>query len=223
MQSPLLNFAPAPLGGGGDSGCCHLFSKPKPQTYEEQDASLIIERLQQLARAKKHQIVGLKLQQKEAELDALACEAESREHALSFMRIALNYKNEAISEQAKYEQLVKLSNAIESARRNLEMAATMFASSKTLQQVLEAMPVDEMRNVMDELRELFVQHQEQSKELSSAIYKEGGGIRSVILEDELDKMIAERQQERMARLEIETLGQIVKNKREAVKLQVLPN
>lgn len=212
MQNPLLAFQ---TSEDEHSACCNLFRKAHPKQYQDQDASLIIEQLQKMARAKRHQIGGLQLQREEADLDALRC--KDRSQALSFVRISLDYRNEAKREQAKYEQLIKLINTIESARRNLEMASIMFASSKTLQQVLEQMPVDDVRNVMDELRDLFVQHQEQSKELSKPILNGGGGaaVSSILLEEELDKMIAERQQERMTRMQIEN-PVIVKNKKEAI-------
>lgn len=200
MQNPLLS-SPAPAaeggGGGGSEGCCPLLfrSKQTPTPYTNLDASLIIEQIQRMARAKRHQIVGMQQQQTEAELDALAC--KERQQALSFVRIAMDYKLAAQSEQLKYEQLVKLCNKIESARRNVEMASTMFASAKTLQQVLEQMPGEELAHVMDELRELFVEHNEVSKELARPLVKAMSGI---VLENELDNLIAKRETEREARV-----------------------
>lgn len=203
MQSPLLasSFSPLPpaaSGGRGDEGgCCPLLfsSSRSPTPYTNQGASLIIEQIQRMARAKRHQIVGIQQQQTEAELDALAC--TDRQQALSFVRIAMDYKAEAQSEQLKYEQLVKLCNKIESARRNVEMASTMFSSAKTLQQVLEQMPGEELATVMDELRDLFVEHQQVEKELARPLVK---AMSSIVLDDELDKLIEKREAEREARV-----------------------
>lgn len=199
MQSPLLSSAAVGGGrgeGGGGGGCCPLlFSSRSPTPYTDQDASQIIEQIQRMARAKRHQIVGIQQQQTEAELDALAC--TDRQQALSFVRIAMEYKAEAQSEQLKYEQLVKLCNKIESARRNVEMASTMFSSAKTLQQVLEQMPGEELATVMDELRDLFVEHQQVEKELARPLIKT---MSSIVLDDELDKLIEKRETEREARV-----------------------
>jgi len=205
MQSPLLS-APAFGGGGGDSSCCSLFSKPQ-KSYTDQDASFIIEHLQKLARAKRHQIVGLQHLQAKAELDAVTC--KNHEQALSYVRISKTFQADALSEQAKYEQLIKLSNKIESARRNLEMAATMFASAKTLQQVLEAMPVEQVQSVTDELRELFVQHEQNDRELARP---RGSELNAVLLEDELERLVEQRKSQKHAEIEKTNFGQVQQEK-----------
>lgn len=126
--------------------------------------------------------------EREARLEAVFYAETNRQVALSHTRIAMDYNRQHVAEQQKYEQITKLIGTIETAQRNLSLATTMFASSKTLQQLLESMP-GEADEIMNELREQMHQVRIDDRELSRPLdqHQLQSGI---VIEHELDEMLS---------------------------------
>ena len=124
--------------------------------------------------------------EREARLEAVFYAATNRQVALSHTRIAIDYNRQHVAEQQKYEQITKLIGTIETAQRNLSLATTMFASSKTLQHLLESMP-GEADEIMHELREQMHQVRIDDRELSRPLEQQQSVI---VIEHELDEMLS---------------------------------
>ena len=154
---------------------------------ETQPVSEILNRLYQLARAKRAQMANLHSAEREARLEAVLYATSNRPVALSHTRIALDYNRQHVLEQQKYEQITKLIGTIETAQRNLALATTMFASSKTLQQLLASMP-GQAEDVMNELREQIHQVREKDSELSRPLLDASNFTSGIVIEHELDEM-----------------------------------
>ena len=178
-----------------DETCCFGILRRRPPAdavnngeIETQSVSSILERLYQLARAKRVQMANLHSAEREARLEAVFYAATNRQVALSHTRIAMDYNRQHLAEQQKYEQITKLIGTIETAQRNLALATTMFASSKTLQQLLESMP-GEANEIMNELREQMHQVRIDDRELSRPLDQQQ--LQSgIVIEHELDEMLS---------------------------------
>jgi hypothetical protein len=174
-----------------DETCCFGILRRRPADtvnngeIETQSVSSILERLYQIARAKRVQMANLHSAEREARLEAVFYAATNRQVALSHTRIAMDYNRQHVAEQQKYEQITKLIGIIETAQRNLSLATTMFASTKTLQQLLESMP-GEANEIMNELREQMHQVQNDDRELSRPLEQQSG----IVIAHELDEMLS---------------------------------
>ena len=174
-----------------DETCCFGILRRRPayaaaDEIETQSVSTILERLYQIARAKRVQMANLHSAEREARLEAVFYATTNRQVALSHTRIAMDYNRQHVAEQQKFEQITKLIGTIETAQRNLALATTMFASSKTLQQLLESMP-GEADEIMNELREQMHQVRNDDKVLSRPLEQQQSGI---VIEHELDEMLS---------------------------------
>lgn len=172
-----------------ESRCFGLYRvRKRPFILEEQPAEDIVKRLHALMRAKKARVANFATEENEERLEAafhLNKTPPNAELARTHMRISLAARKTQNDEMRKYETLRNVASKLDEARRTASESASMMATAKTLQEIVQGMP--DSAAVMDVLREqlhLIDEHtQEMAEPLVPAVIMDDGG-----LEKELDAL-----------------------------------
>lgn len=122
-------------------GCCHLVQRRRQQQQQQRNP-LLLDRLDQLIKARHVQLGGYEHDEREHLLEAARLERQHphSESARYEVRLALEARALHARESAKYANLVALRRTLDEARRNLTLADLMRECSAEMQATLQRMP-----------------------------------------------------------------------------------
>ena len=148
-------------------GLIRLGSRRSQHHHENSSVDDTLSALYKLARAKKAQLAGYKQHERDAQLEALAVGSTDRSVALFHVRVALNYRKIHEREQQKLEQVLRMVDTIEEARRNVGHTASLFGAAQTLEEI--RVDPDTVRALMDSLAEQVHAVEQASEELRAPL------------------------------------------------------
>ncbi len=142
----------------------------KIKSVEDEPIDDVVDRLTELAKAQWYHIDGLRHDIEEAQKNAVYYSKVDMQEARMHTSLSMEYARVKERELEKYKQMKLVVSKLQEARRNVGIASAYFASSKTLQEVINATP--EISDVMDDLRDLFGVVDEHSTLLSEPLRQE---------------------------------------------------